>query len=400
MSKRANGEGSWSIKKNGDRVYQMYRITIDGKQKSFYGKTKKEALEKYNKYISKAHVESDSQDMLFYDYCHSWLFDYKKDKVKIRTFDYYDFVIETFIKDTPLGNTKIKKLNTLTNKLSTKLFTTHLKNYTDKSKSTLDGIHTVLTQVCKYGYTYEDFIRNFMEGVDKISEKEVSKKKKDIEALEYNDVIKLWNEMLRKNEKDNIINGKAGSYVYGIGAYALLFCCFTGLRWGEVSCLRWKDIKEEDGHYYFRVDKQFVTIVDREDGGHKTVQDTPKSEKSNRYIPLSLKSLEIIELVKERFPKIVQSDHLIFSTTNNPYSSSTANRLLKVMCIRAGVPIVTPHVLRHSFASILLNDDEKNLYVVSELMGHSSPDVTYKKYIDIFEKNKVGVIKIFDKLDE
>lgn len=400
MSRRTKGEGSWSKVTIHGTEYHMYRNTINGKRKSFYGKTKKEALEKFKRYEEVPQLETDSQEQTFYEYTHAWLFNYKKDKVKIRTFDYYDFIVESFIKDTDLGNKLIKKLNQTSVKQSRDIFTTHLKNYTDKSKSTLDGIHTVLTQVCKYGYTYEDFIRNFMEGVDKISEKEVSKKKKDIEALEYNDVIKLWNEMLRKNEKDNIINGKAGSYVYGIGAYALLFCCFTGLRWGEVSCLRWKDIKEEDGHYYFRVDKQFVTIVDREDGGHKTVQDTPKSEKSNRYIPLSSKSLEIIELVKERFPKITQSDHLIFSTTNNPYSSSTANRLLKVMCIRAGVPIVTPHVLRHSFASILLNDDEKNLYVVSELMGHSSPDVTYKKYIDIFEKNKVGVIKIFDKLDE
>lgn len=56
--------------------------------------------------------------------------------------------------------------------------------------------------------------------------------------------------------------------------------------------------------------------------------------------------------------------------------------------------------LRHTFASILLNQDEKNLYTVAELLGHSSPDVTYKKYIDIFEKNKIDTINIFDKLGE
>ena len=69
------------------------------------------------------------------------------------------------------------------------------------------------------------------------------------------------------------------------------------------------------------------------------------------------------------------------------------------MCKAAKIPEVTPHELRHSFASILLNEDEDNLYTVSALLGHSSPDVTYKAYIDIFEKNKMDTIKIFDKIN-
>ena len=396
--RRANGEGSWGEKNIKGVKYIVYRITIDGERKYFYGKTRKEALEKYKQFKATPQIDSDTQTLTFYTYCHDWLFNHKKNTVKIRTFDYYDFIIESFIKNTALGNTTIKNLNKLGVKQSRDLFESHIKSYSDKSKSTTDGIHTVLNQVCKYGYTYEDFTRNFMSGVEKLSEKDVKTKKKEIHALEYDDVMKLWDEMLRKNEPDHIINNKAGTYVYGIGAYALLFCCFTGLRWGEVSCLRWKDIQQQDGRSYFKVDKQFVTIKDREEGGNKTIQDTPKSEKSNRYIPLSSKAEELLQLVKERFPTKYQPNHLIFSTTDNPYNSSTANRLLKVMCIRAGIPIVTPHTLRHSFASILLNEDAQNLYAVSDLLGHSSSDVTYKRYIDIFEKNKISAIDLFDKI--
>ena len=400
MGRRINGEGSWGTKNINGHTYQVYRISVDGKQKSFYGKTKKEALEKCKDFQSTKKVEKEKQCSTFYSYCHDWLFDYKKDKVKPRTFDYYDFIIETFIKDTDLGNSSIKKLNECSPKESRKLFQKHLLNFKDKSKSTLDGLYTVLNQLSKYGCTYQDFTHDYMMGVEKISEKEVGTKKKEVNALDYNDVMKLWNEMLRKNEKNNIVNGKVGNYVYGIGAYALLFCCFTGLRWGEVSCLRWEDIKEEDGHYYFKVDKQYVTIRDRENDRNITIIDTPKSEKSNRYIPLSQKAIELLEMVKERFPKYYEPDHLIFSTTNNPYSGSTANRLLKAMCIRAEVSIVSPHALRHSFASILLNEDEKNLYAVSDLLGHSSSDVTYKRYIDIFEKNKINTIDLFNKIGD
>ena len=243
-------------------------------------------------------------------------------------------MLNNFLKDTKLGQLTIKQLNSLSQKECRILFKNHIYSYLDKAKSTLDGLHTLLSQICKYGILYQDFAYNYMQGVDKVGEKDVETKKKEIIALDYSEVMKLWDEMLRKNEEGNVVNGKVGTYVYGIGAYALLFCCFTGLRWGEVTALRWEDIQEQNGKFYFRVDKQFITIKDRDntsDNNYKTVISDPKSEKSNRYIPLSSKTLELIELVKERFPKCCEPDHLIFSTTNNPYSASTANRLLKAM---------------------------------------------------------------------
>lgn len=403
MAKRADGEGTWSVKKINGNTYQMYRASIDGVQKSFYGRTKKEALEKCKKYQSSIKIDNDEQIVTFYYYAHNWLFNCKKNKVKERTFDYYDFIIEKFVRYSKLGNMKIKQLNAMSNKDIRRLFEEHLVSYSDKSKSTNDGIYTVLNQVCRYGYVYHDFVRNFMDGVDKLTEKEVKTKKKNIEALTYDDVMKLWDEMLRKNVDGNIINNTAGTYVYGIGSYALLFCCFTGLRWGEISSLRWQDIQNDGDNYFFRVDKQYITVKNRDKNAEsktKTIIADPKTEKSNRYIPLSKKAIDILQLIKERFPEYNIPNHLIFSTTDKPYSASTANRLLKTMCKRANVPIISPHVLRHSFASILLNDDEKNLYAVSDLLGHSSSDVTYKKYIDIFEKNKVNAVRLFDNLEK
>ena len=47
--KRSNGEGSWKVReRNGSKFYE-YSIRYLGKRYSFYGKTKKEALEKYKK---------------------------------------------------------------------------------------------------------------------------------------------------------------------------------------------------------------------------------------------------------------------------------------------------------------------------------------------------------------
>jgi len=70
------------------------------------------------------------------------------------------------------------------------------------------------------------------------------------------------------------------------------------------------------------------------------------------------------------------------------------------MCRRAGLPHVTSHELRHSFASVLVNEDEQNLYTVSKLLGHSSSDVTWKRYIHVFEKNKANTVNIFNNLNK
>ena len=90
----------------------------------------------------------------------------------------------------------------------------------------------------------------------------------------------------------------------------------------------------------------------------------------------------------------------MFTNTGTPLQQRNANRTLKSMCIRQGLPEITPHELRHSFASVLLNQDKQNLYTVSSLLGHSSTDVTYKTYIHIFEEEKAKTINIFDKLKE
>lgn len=403
MAKRANGEGCWQEKVVKGNTYQVYIAVVDGKRKSFYGKTKKEALQKYRDSAQKVSVEKSNEKLTFYQYCHQWLHSWRPKNIKQTTFDYYDSLIELFIKDTRLGKMTIKEINNTPNKDLVRIVQAHINSTNDKSKSTNDGIYTIFNQVCKYAIKFQDLSFNFMEQITKLSERDVTTKRKEIKAFEYSEVMKLWDEMQRKNTAEQRINGRVGTYVYGIGAYALVFCCFTGLRWGEVSRLQWGDIKVENGQYYFKVDKQYVRVKNREEDAdmkYTTVTTTPKSAKSERYIPLSNQALQLLEMVKDRFPQYFNDDHLIFSTTNNPYSESVANRLLKAMCIRAGLPLIAPHSLRHSFASILLNEDEKNLYAVADMLGHSSTDVTYKRYIEIFEKNKVNAVKLFDNLKQ
>lgn len=406
MARRANGEGSWGKKTINGVNYITFKKTYAGKRKEFYGKTKSEINKKVAEYENKNQLTSETeiQKMTWQHYCHEWLYTWRKQNIKQKTFDYYDMIINNYINDTKLGNMQIKFLNNGTKQTTSNIFETHINVYKDTlSKSTIDGIYTVFNQVCKFAFKKGDINFNWMENIDKLSSTEVSKKKKEKISLTFNEIMQLYDEMQRKNTSEFRINGKQGTYVYGVCAYALLFVAFTGCRWGEVSCIKWSDVDLENK--ILKIDKQFVLVKNRSNNTDKEnnfvlKEDTPKSKDSIRLIPLCEQAIEILMMVEERFNKKHKPNDIVFTNKGTPLQQRNANRTLKSMCIRQGLPEITPHELRHSFASVLLNQDKQNLYTVSSLLGHSSTDVTYKTYIHIFEEEKAKTINIFDKLKE
>ncbi len=403
--RRAKGEGCWINRTINGIEYQEYRISIEGKSKSFYGKTKKEATAKYKKYLEQNSIESTDniQRMTFSEYSNKWLFEWRKQNLSPKTVDYYDYAINQYIKKTKLYNMQIGTINAKSPKEIRKIFQDAVNTNKNYSKSVNNSVYTVLCLVSKYGFTMADFICNYMEGVDKLTERDVETKTKKTKSLTYDQVMRLWDEMERKNTEDECINGTPGTYIYGITSYALLFCCFTGLRWGEISRLEWNDVKQtESGVNYIVINKQYVYIKNRDKNSEnqkKYITKYPKEEKI-RSIPLSSQAIEILEKIKIRFPELYKPNNLIFSATGNPVSDSNARRTLHKMCLGAKVPLVSPHELRHTFGSILINEDQQNIYTVSDMLGHSTPEVTYKAYIDIFEKNKIDTIKLFENMNK
>ena len=68
--------------------------------------------------------------------------------------------------------------------------------------------------------------------------------------------------------------------------------------------------------------------------------------------------------------------------------------MLKKIGDEAGIK-VHPHVLRHSFATHLIEDDTKREYVQA-MLGHRSPNST-AVYINVSNKSIMGVTSPFDK---
>lgn len=388
--RRVNGEGSWDKIIINGRTYIRFSKTYNGKRKQFTGASIKDVKKKVSEYEAKLNCKEDNKDISFYLYAYTWLHEEHKDKIKEKTFSYYDMFLRTSVYRSKLGLITIGELNK--DQIKTEqLFEAHLKEYAKThSKSSTDGLYTLFKLVCAYGYKRHDFAYNFILNVDRVSEKNAGHKTKEICVLTYDQLLIFWNECGRTNNSDNYINGSLGSDVYGINACALKFISMTGLRVGELQALTWNDV--DMNNKTMNILKQILTYS--ENG--KTVRKVSDPKRnSKRVIILPDNAIILLKEVQQKYGK----RNYIFGTVNGlPCDSSNLNKTLKRICARAGLPETTVHGLRHSFASAILNKDKNQLYAVSKLLGHSSPLITERVYLSIDEDKISEAINVFNNL--
>lgn len=150
---------------------------------------------------------------------------------------------------------------------------------------------------------------------------------------------------------------------------AFLFCCFCGLRYGDVKNLTWSAIKDtSDGH-------RQVEIIQQKTGAPVFV---PLSENALQWLP-------------ERGDAGI--DESVFGLT----APNTVMKCMRKWAKDAGVTKhVSFHVSRHTFATLTLTYGA-DLYTVSKLMGHSKIQTT-QIYAKIVDESKRKAVELIPKL--
>lgn len=153
---------------------------------------------------------------------------------------------------------------------------------------------------------------------------------------------------------------------------AYLLCMETGLRLGEVCAMKWSDLDFREG--VLRVRRTALRV--NFGGTTRLVIQTPKSDASERTIPLTAKMLSL--LAQARAGKAADA-YMLTGSTIKPMEPRTMQYRFQSFLKTLQIPARGFHVTRHSFATrcIECGMDAKSL---SEVLGHSNVRTTLQMY--------------------
>ena len=157
---------------------------------------------------------------------------------------------------------------------------------------------------------------------------------------------------------------------------------YSGLRLGEVLALRVGDIDLKAG--VIRIERSLST---------KGTIEEPKSDSGRRAVPM-------VGILREELAAYIlptaMPDDLLFSTkSGRPLDHSNALKRFLRALEAAGLKRVTIHSLRHSFASVAL-DNGVPIKALQRALGHAKASMTLDTYAHLIEESMGAAIDNLD----
>ena len=360
--KRANGEGNIRKRKDGrwEGRYTAGHDPVTGKRitKNVLGKTQAEVREKLRRTIEETRGLDVARvgEYTTGQWLEVWFNDYAMLKVRPSSHQTYRGYLDHHIKPY-IGNIPLTKLSSLDlQRLYKKLLSDGRVDRIESKKQpkglsakTVRNIHQLISSALKLAVEQKLIARNPAEGcaLPKVERKEM-------QTLPVEQLTSFLREA-----KDS-------------GVFALYYIDLTtGLRRGELLGLKWSDIDLEKGD--LRVRRQ----IGRIDG--KIMEMPLKTKNAYRTLPLSADAIDV--LMQQR-RKTGNSEWVFPSPTGGPMSPDSVLHMLHRVLKRAGLPEVRFHDLRHTFATLALQNGV-DIKTVSGMLGHFSAGFTLDTYAHV-----------------
>lgn len=380
-------EGSLIIKGN----YYYAKFRVNGKQKMLAtkvpvkGNNKRKAERVLKELIAKYEgLNLENENVLFTTFLDKWLQSVKP-ILKPATWESYDKTVSGKIK--PYFEQKNYKFRDIKPEIFTEYFVYLATEGKSNGKGglsykTVKNIRGVLSSA--YEYAIENSYIKDNPVLKSRMPSFAHSIKSDVPEYSAEQVRKL---LLFAKENDSRI------YIF------LLLALYTGLRKGELLALTWDDVD---------YDKKLLRVNKSRTGSRKAITTqitTPKTESSNRKIPLNDTVLEALKAEKKRQDEHAEilgkgydksSSFIIRTVLGKPYVNLSAiNRVVNRLTEKAGLPHCTIHGFRHSVASIL-DDNGVPIQDISVLLGHESVQTTERIYINRRKTAKAETIETLD----
>jgi len=168
-----------------------------------------------------------------------------------------------------------------------------------------------------------------------------------------------------------------------------ILALYTGMRVGEISALKWIDVDLEEGLIYVRKTAQRLSNYDEYETKTAICFGSPKTETSERVIAIPRKLIS--DLIEHRKKAVCE---YVISCKGHIAEPRVCQYRFESLLKKAGIERISFHSLRHTYATRCWEEgvDEKTL---SDLMGHSSVEMTFK-YGSALVEHKKKVVMLLD----
>lgn len=363
MAKRGNGEGSIDIRSDG---MARGRITVNGKTQYVYAKTKTEVrrkLKELQDQIEKGTFVFDKK-VTVEQWANVWLSNLRGNQ---ETYSSYETKIRLHVIPA-IGNKRLTELkpvmiNQFYNRMMEKGYKTKETGLSDK---TIACIHGVLHKMLQDAVV-NDLIKENV--CDKVKPPKSDAVKEEMHPLRDHQ-IPTFIDMIRGNRLE----------------WLFYFAMFTGARESEIIGVSWDCIDFERGtiHLYRQL---------KRDRKLKEYIFTNLKNKESRTFAPPAKVMAVLKTVKKQQAEWRLKAGKSWSNPNNlvftnelgeHLSARTVYREFKKVVVKMGIPEVVFHDLRHTYATIALQNgvDYKTL---SNNLGHATVAFTMDVYGHISE---------------
>ena len=314
-----------TIKKRPDGRYWT-RYYKDGIQHSVYGKTVNECISNLKQALKNENKEL-SNNITLDTWLQRWMSLYKINKVRKSTVDKISGLLRSV--DEKLRNKPINKISSL-----------EMQEFLNRIE--FERKREQVYVCLKDAFTKAQKNRLIKENPFDVVEVAKAKKKRMSKALTMSEEKKFV-DACRINKFGNLF----------------LLCLYQGLRIGEALALTESDVDTE---------KMTLTVSKSLNGDG--VISPPKTETSNRTMPLFRRSLEVL-------PYVEKGERLFAATTCKYYQKQ-----MHIICRQLGLDNVSVHTLRHTFAT-RCSEAGVPPKVVQKWLGHSTLEMTMNVYTHV-----------------
>ena len=176
------------------------------------------------------------------------------------------------------------------------------------------------------------------------------------------------------------------------------FDLLSGLRRAELLGLRWCDV--DFGHQLLHIRQTWNYLP-----GEGCYLDTPKTPDGERPLKLSRTAMQLLtelQVWQAHQAEILgdvwqnEDDRIFTAEDGKPLFPDSITNWFTAFVRRSGLPEVTVHSLRHTYASLMIADNTP-LVVVAHSLGHAQVSTTSNIYAHVIADAEAKATEVYDK---